>query len=374
MRKLATIRKIADIQPIDGADKIELAKISGWQVVIAKDVGHKIGDKVVYCEIDSYLPIQPEFEFLRKTSYKKMSNGDEGFRLKTIRLRGEISQGLIIPLNDASILAARLANEQEDPDDYFMMFSEMELGTDITNLLGIVKYDPPVPAQLAGKAKGSFPGFIPKTDQERVQNIDVDKRQFIYEYDDKGKKSVFEKRYFITEKLDGSSFTCYYRDGEFGVCSRNLELIETEDNTFWQVARKLDLENKLKSVSDEVGNIALQGELIGPGIQKNMYGLTEPTVKFFDVFSIDKRKYLPFTDTHKLIHAMQLESVPLLQAKPAVFLPDSIDEILELAEGKTREWKGNQFRKAEREGIVFVEDSPSRFTFKAISNKYLLKN
>ena len=71
-RKLATIRKINDLSPIEGADKIEVATVDGWKVVVAKDVGHKIGDWVVYCEIDSFLPIKEEFEFLRKSSYKKM--------------------------------------------------------------------------------------------------------------------------------------------------------------------------------------------------------------------------------------------------------------------------------------------------------------
>lgn len=97
-RKLATIRKILDLQPIEGADKIELVTIDGWKVVVAKDVGHKVGDFVVYCEIDSFLPIKPEFEFLRKSSYKKMGD-QEGFRLKSIRLKNTLSQGLVLPLS-----------------------------------------------------------------------------------------------------------------------------------------------------------------------------------------------------------------------------------------------------------------------------------
>jgi RNA ligase (TIGR02306 family) len=98
MRKLASIRRIKDINPIVGADKIELCTVDGWKVVVAKDVNHKIGDLVIYCEVDSFLPIREEFEFLRKSSYKKMADGSEGFRLRTIRLKGQISQGLILPL------------------------------------------------------------------------------------------------------------------------------------------------------------------------------------------------------------------------------------------------------------------------------------
>ena len=97
-RKLASIRKISDIQPIEGADLIELAIVDGWKVVVGKEVGHKVGDFVIYCEVDSFLPIREEFEFLRKSSYRKMID-QEGFRLRTIKLRGCVSQGLIIPLS-----------------------------------------------------------------------------------------------------------------------------------------------------------------------------------------------------------------------------------------------------------------------------------
>lgn len=97
-RKLASIRRISDIQPIEGADMIELAIVDGWKVVVAKNVGHKVGDMVVYCEIDSFLPIREEFEFLRKSSFKKMGD-QEGFRLRTSKLRGQISNGLILPLS-----------------------------------------------------------------------------------------------------------------------------------------------------------------------------------------------------------------------------------------------------------------------------------
>lgn len=156
-RKLATIQKIREIRPIEGADAIELAIINNWQVVVAKDVGHKVGDFVVYCEIDSFLPIREEFEFLRKSSFKKMGV-QEGFRLKTIKLRGQISQGLVLPI---SVL--------EGSDDAIVI----EEGVDVSEVLGIVKYDPPIPAQLAGKVKGHFPSFIRKTDEERCLSEDV---------------------------------------------------------------------------------------------------------------------------------------------------------------------------------------------------------
>ena len=150
-RKLASVRSISNLSPIEGADKIELATVDGWKVVVAKDVGHKVGDLIIYCEIDSFLPIKEEFEFLRKSSFKKMGD-QEGFRLKTIRLRGQISQGLIMPI---SVL---------NPPDTNIYVEPFE-GLDVTEMLGIVKYEPPIPAELAGKVKGLFPSFIPKTDE-----------------------------------------------------------------------------------------------------------------------------------------------------------------------------------------------------------------
>lgn len=179
-RKLATVRKITDLKQIDGADNIELAIVDGWQVVVAKNVQHKIGDFVVYCEIDSFLPIKEEFEFLRKTSYKKMGEL-EGFRLKTIRLRQQLSQGLILPI---SVLNSKYNPEmvvdiskqpwgdqlQVGPYDDALV---VEVGMDVTELLGIVKYEPPIPAELSGKVKGMFPSFISKTDEERCLSADT---------------------------------------------------------------------------------------------------------------------------------------------------------------------------------------------------------
>ena len=145
-RKLASIKKINNIQPIEGADMIELAVVDGWKVVVAKNVGHKIGDMVIYCEIDSFLPIKEEFEFLRKSSYRKLVDGTEGFRLKTIKLRGQISQGLILPISVVEYTNVGF-----------------EVGMDVTNLLGVTKYEPPIPAELSGKVKGLFPSFLRKT-------------------------------------------------------------------------------------------------------------------------------------------------------------------------------------------------------------------
>jgi len=331
-RKLASIQVIRDIRPIEGADAIELAIINDWQVVVAKNVGHQIGDWVVYCEIDSFLPIQEEFEFLRKSSYKKMGD-QEGLRLKTIKLRGQVSQGLVLPM---SIFG-----------DFGWTAYE---GLDVTERLGIVKYEPPIPAELAGKVKGNFPSFIPKTDEERIQNLTKEYEAW--------KSELF----YVTEKLDGSSATYYFRDGEFGVCSRNLDLEETEGNTFWKVARELKLEEWLGTHSI---NYAIQGELIGEGIQGNPYKIKGQTVRFFNAFNIDKYEYLGLEEFESLIASMGLETIPVLDRSFA--LPDTINELLTYAEKKSE--LNSQF---DREGVV-IRSIDRKISFKVISNKFLLK-
>ena len=344
-RKLATIRKIKEINPIEGADAIELAVVDGWQVVVAKNVGHRVGDLVVYCEIDSFLPIEPEFEFLRKSSYKKMGD-QEGFRLKTIKLRGQISQGLILPYSVIPI--AQFATAADLPE-----------GMDVSEMLGIVKYEPPIPAQLAGKVKGSFPSFLRKTDEERIQNLEKEYTEWTLSS---------KHQFYATEKLDGSSFTCYIKNGEFGVCSRNMDLLETEDNTFWAVARKLDLENKLRSFGK---NICFQGEMVGSGIQGNHYNMKDQTVFFYNIFLIDEREYVGYDEFRNMLFDLDLACVPVL-SYPFNFPADSeaafptVSALLRSAEGKSV-----LNDKVEREGLV-IRSMDRTISFKAISNKFLL--
>ena len=341
-RKLATIRSIGQISPILGADKIELATVDGWNVVVGKDVGHKVGDLVIYCEIDSFLPIREEFEFLRKSSYKKMV-GKEGFRLKTIKLRGQISQGLILPI---SVLNPPNTNIYVTPFE----------GLDVTEILGIIKYEPPMPANLVGKVKGIFPSFIPKTDEEKIQNLTKEYEKW---------KIQSKYQFYVTEKLDGSSSTFYIKNGVFGVCSRNLDLLETEENTFWKVARYLDLENKMKSLDF---NLALQGELIGESIQGNPYKLKGQSVRFFTGFNIDTYQRMGYNEFTEILTKLNLESVPLLNQDLDFTLPNTIDEMLKYAEGKSM--LNNQ---TEREGVV-VRSLDGTISFKAVSNIFLLKN
>lgn len=331
MRKLASIRTISALNPIEGADRIEVATIDGWNVVVNKGI-HTVGELIVYFEIDSLLPIRGEFEFLRKSSYIKLNDGTEGFRLKTIRLRGQVSQGLVTPL---SVLPT----------------GNWNIGDDVTDVLGVIKYEAPIPANLSGTVKGNFPSFIQKTDEERAQNFSKDWIKF---------KNY---KYFVTEKLDGTSFTCYLRDDEFGVCTRNLDIKRDEEQTHWRVAIQNDIENKLRKLGR---NLAIQGEIIGEGIQKNPYRLKGHKLFVFNIFDIDKYEYLSKIEASLITESLGLESVPVISRE--MELPNDIDEALKMAEGKSV-INGT----TEREGFVWVAlDSPERISFKTISNKFLL--
>ena len=304
---------------------------------------------VVFCEVDSFLPIQPEYEFLRKSSYKKMSDGTEGFRLRTIRLRGQLSQGLLI---NYQTLISKI------PPDENGRIPLPDVGEDVTEIMGIIKYEPPVPACLAGQAKGNFPGFLDKTDEERVQNI----RSSMYErYRNKGNK------YYITEKLDGSSCSIYLRGNEFGVCSRNLNLLETPDNTFWKVARQYNIEEILREHSNYSGfqTICLQGELIGEGVQKNPYEIKGHEFHIFNLYFSDLDYYANIDELIEFTQRYNLKHVPLLYKD--INLPENSRACLELSEGKS-ELNSN----TEREGIV-IRYFDRSVSFKAISNKFLEK-
>lgn len=330
-RKLASAVIIEDIQAIEGADLIEVATVKGWKLVVKKGE-FQVGNHAVYCEIDSFLPIRDEFEFLRKTSYRKM-RGLEGFRLKTIKLRGQISQGLLLPI---SVLG-----------DY-----PYQIGEDVSERLDIIKYEPPIPASLEGIAKGQFPSFIPKTDEERIQNLSD-----LYD-------GFKQHTYYVTEKLDGSSVTYYLNERSFGVCSRNLELLDTEDNTLWKFARAARIEEKLAALGK---NLALQGEVIGEGIQGNPYSLVGQSVRFYNIFDIDRYRYVPMDEFTDQMATLDLQTVPVLHTNYR--LPDTMEELLLAADGLSA--LSPTGKKVEREGLV-IRSKDRRISFKIISNKFLL--
>ena len=333
MRKMASIRVIDKIEPIEGADAIETAVIGGWKVVVKRGE-FAVGDMAVYLEIDSWVPTELA-PFLSKGKEPREFNGVKGERLRTIKLRGQLSQGLLLDLDTA----LPFTNSFQDGDD-------------VSELLNIQKWERPMNAQLAGMARGNFPSLIPKTDQERVQNLVKE----IVAANEAG------MQFDVTEKLEGSSMTCYLIDGVFGVCSRNLDLKETADNTFWQVARELDIEAKMRDTGPDA-QFAIQGELIGPGIQGNIYKLSKPEFHVFDVYNIQAGDYLTPVFRRALIQRMGLKHVPVIWN---TWKLSEVDSILAQAEG--RAWLNKD---QEREGIVFKQVNGG-MTFKAISNKYLL--
>ena len=344
MRKLASIRKIDELNPIEGADAIECAVVGGWKVVAQKGL-YNVGDLAVYFEIDSWIPtiLAP---FLSKGKEPREYEGVKGERLKTIKLRGQLSQGLLMPLSEINAHFEVTPHWSEDED--------------MTAILNIKKWEKPMNAQLAGVCKGNFPSLIPKTDQERVQNLKKEIAGAIEA------ETAFE----ITEKLEGSSMTCYLIDGVFGVCSRNMDLKPTAENAFWKTAVRDDVEEKMR---EEFGlaDFALQGELIGPGIQGNIYGLKDTMFCVFDIYDIRRGSYVDPITRRSMVDSMGLTHVPVLayQAKLRDTLGiTDIDGLLKFAEGKS---VMGTITGPEREGVVFKEINGG-FTFKAISNKYLL--
>jgi len=330
MRQLASIQKIIDVQPIPNADAIEVATVLGWQVVIKKGE-FKVGDLCVYCEIDSIMPPRPEFAFLQPH-----------FRIKTIRLRGQISQGICFPL---ALLGERSTSHVE--------------GADVTELLGVTKYELPVNVQLAGKVRGNFPGFLPKTDEPRVQAFPW----LISTYAD--------IPFFVTEKVDGSSVTFCIKNDELHVASRNWDLIEDTGNLLWQLARELKIEEKLRSLGEE--RFAIQGEVIGEKIQDNRLGIKGKKILFFNAYDFIEGEYLSYSQYKELFQTLKLETVPIILRLPC--LPETIPELVSLA---TRNSVVNN--QVLLEGLVFRpmieqrDEKIGRLSFKVINPEYLLKN
>ena len=343
MRKLVTVRAVDAIHPIPDADAIECAVVEGWTVVIKKGE-FAVGDRCVFFEIDSFLPLSDErYAFLDKNAITW--NERRGVRLRTIKLRGQISQGLILPLAlFPEIGAEALADPQSRQHDW-------------TLTLGIDKWEAALPASLSGDIAGAFPSFIAKTDQERIQNLPE-----LLSADD-------GERFEVTVKLDGSSMTVFHRDGDTGVCGRNWRLHETSNNSLWRTARQ---DRLLEALSALGRNIALQGELIGEGIQGNPEKLRGQQFHLFDVFDIDRSDYCGVEERGAIVEALRghgaaVRTVPLLETIGLDRFGGSIAEVLAYAEGPSLN------PATAREGVVFKR-LDGRLSFKAISNAYLLKH
>lgn len=341
MRKMATIRKISNISAIEGADNIELATVDGWNVVVKKGE-YKESDLAVYCEVDSFVPNTIAPFLTAPDRFPKEYLGVKGERLKTKKLRGVISQGLLLPV--------AILNWQEES------FDIDDIGLDVSELLGIVKYDPPLPAQLAGQIKGNFPSLVPKTDEERVQNLS---KQW-------NKITAEGLTYEVTEKLEGSSCTFYLDlEGNFEICSRNLSLKEDANNSFWKAAKQTDIRDKMNHFN--LYGYAIQGELIGEGIQGNIYNLKGVDFYVYTIWDAKSAKYLAPKERIDVCNLIGLKHVPVLDA--AFIIEDlTIQDLLNTAEDKSQ-----LNLKQEREGIVLKCNQQPDLHFKVISNKYLLK-
>jgi RNA ligase (TIGR02306 family) len=338
MRKLVTIRQISDITPIPNADQIECLTIDGWKVV-SKKGEFSPGDLCIFFEIDSILPLKPMFEFLRKSSYIK-NELFEGFRLKTVKMRGQISQGLALPIN-------LFKNEP---------WINMSLCEDLTEHIGVVKWEPIIPVNMSGTIIGPFPSFIPKTDQDRIQNIGNNK---LLEWQEDTQTSNWE----VTEKMEGSSMTIFVNQDQSGVCARNTMLKETDDSVQWKLEKKYSILEKIKSTGL---NLAIQGELIGPGVQGNHYKLKENDFLVFDIYDIDSGSKFSSFERIKFCEDNGLKHVPVINESGLI--GSSVDVMLNMADGNSV-----LNPDVKREGLVWKSIFDPNISFKTISNEYLLK-
>lgn len=343
MRKLASIQRIKNIEPIEGADAIEKATILGWNVVVKKDE-FKPGDFCVYFEIDSLLPDEPRYEFLKKSSWNTRYNK---IRLKSTKLREQISQGLALPLTSFPEINFSLMNE----------------GDDMTEILGVEKYEPIIPASLGGDVN-RFTWPITKTDEERVKS----NPEFYLE-------TMQDKPYYITIKLDGSSASYMLvknNDGEieFHSCSRNYSIRYKKESTIWQIAEKYNIEKELRDYYKETGILyAIQGELVGPGIQGNKLNLSEHKLYVFNIVNVETNERVSFNKAWNMFS--NIPFVPIFQ-EGSYFSFDTVDELIELAKGKYKEHIPEALASQDREGIV-IRTKDQSVSFKVINNNFLLK-
>lgn len=296
--KVATLEYIEEVKDHPNADKLELAKVKGWQVCVKKNEFKK-GDLCIYIQTDSVLEDCPQYEFLR----------NKNFRIKSVRLRGELSEGIVFPTS--------LLNEFGHTT---VVLDDKIVGTDVSDLIKAEHYEKPIPVSLSGDVTGYLPSFLKKTDEENIENV----CEVLNELKD--------NPYYITVKVDGSSGTYYIKDGVFGVCSRNLELKQSDKNGFWRVANKYQIEEKLKSYFGDK-NICVQGEVYGPGIQGNLLGVPEISFAVFNLWDIDNRNYLGYNEIISFCKNTEIPMVDVIEHG------DSFDKTLEDLQKMSNELK-----------------------------------
>lgn len=346
MRKLASIQKIKEVFPIPDADRLELVQVLGWKCVGGKGEFH-VGDLVVYFEIDSFLPVCEEFEFLRKSSYRSNDFMGEGFRLKTMKFRGEISQGLCLGIDKLPKLQGM----------------SLEEGADVTEILGVREWEMPERAGSGGTMIGDRPGYIPKTDETRIQSAPELLNEF------KGLP------YYITTKMDGSSHSIGVRDGEISFTGHNFTYKDDGKSAFVEYVKAAGIPEKMKAYADEheLSTLVLQGEWCGEGIQKNRLKFKKPEWFVFTARTDDKRTDLA---TFKgICRYVGCQMVPV-EEEGDDLLAKYPDEAALLARAEGVGYNGTI-----REGIVIRPVTPVHsytlsgpLSMKVINNKYLMKN
>lgn len=365
MRKLASVQLIEALFPIEGADRIETAQVQGWYCVVKKGE-FNVGDKCVYFEIDSILPETEWSEFMRPRK----------FRVKTAKFKKQIAQGLALPGETIGI-----------------QINHLPPGYDVTEALSVRKHDPegdreariaatqtpkkyPWYTKLSWGMKlyrwlhpkrGGWPDWLRKTDETRIQNI-ANLSKFIE-----------GRSLYATEKLDGQSITVYFNlkeksspfspPGVGGVCSRNIHYHKPVANAWWNIVSNHGILEALENCCRSEGrSLAIQGELCGPGIRDNKYKFKEARVYWFNVWDIDKQQYLSLFDKLKVLDQCGLLHVPFV-CNQSEDWPTDREGFLEWANGQTM----IEMNPCIREGIVIRDLRDDGFSFKAISNDWLLK-
>lgn len=372
-RKLATVQVIEDILPIEGRDRIVLARVLGWYVIVQKDL-YQIGDYVVFFEVDSMLPVDDK----RHADLIKYTKGTG--RIKTIKMAGVISQGYCMPYSKLALSEIHIAGNP-------CKLGYLPVDTDLTDVLNVKKYETdldnvPSPNNKSGGNLRNFPSFVRKTDETRVQKLAAMIR------------ALQGEEVYITEKLDGSSMTLVWtKDRKFMVCSRNKELrlrtslkpwyryilkwfFKPEKNPegnphkspFWQFVVEQGLDSKY--VMDMMlhyypKGVAVQGELIGPSRNGNKHKLQHHEFHIFSVFDIETQKYRGYHEVRLISERLNLPMVPVLNIN--VPLNESIDELVAMAAGKSRVGDLKH-----REGIV-IRTMDGQHSMKAINPNFLLK-
>ena len=344
-RKLASIQRIWKIEPIEGADRIELAYVLGWQCVVNKGQFQPM-DLAVYFEIDSFLPIRPEYEFMRASSYKNTDIMGEGFRLKTQKFRGQVSQGLLLPVSQFPEIPADSA-----------------LGTDVTEILNVRKWAIEERATSGGTVIGSLPRSIPHTDETRIQA----EPELIKEF--------AGLEYYISTKMDGSSHSISIDEDGIHVTGHNYEYKDDGISDFYKLVNERSYKDKLKAFAEKEGldTLTVQGEFCAPGIQQNRLKLKKPEWYVFTIMENGKRVGL--NRMLDICKEIELTTVPVEEVGndlPSKY--PTIDALLERSDGSYPNG-------GKKEGIVIRPTEPvfsnligAELSMKVVNNKYLLKN